>query len=124
MNASPTDPRSPCIIGVASRTWHADEVGDVGAPEPLDMWVDVAAAATRDAHATGNTDVLAAIDSINVVYCQTCQYDDPPARLADRLGIAPVRRFYSGLGGTTSQQLVAAAAMSTSMIEIMYFVYG
>jgi acetyl-CoA C-acetyltransferase len=109
VNAAPIDPRSPCIIGVASRTWHAAEVGDAGAPEPLDMWVEVATAAARDANARNN-DVLAAIDSVNIVFCQTCQYDDPPARLAERLGIQPTQRFYSGIGGTTSQQLVAKAA--------------
>jgi acetyl-CoA C-acetyltransferase len=107
LNGSPIDPRSPCIIGVATRTWHPAEVGEQGAPEPLEMWVEVTTAAARD---SGGRSVLAAIDGINVVYCQTCQYDDPPARLAERLGIAPARRFYSGIGGTTSQQLVAGAA--------------
>lgn len=101
------DPRSPCIIGVASRTWHPDEVGDEGAPEPLDMWVDVATRAARD---SAGRDVLDAVDGLDIVYCQTCQYDDPPARLAERLRISPRRRFYSGIGGTTSQQLVSAAA--------------
>lgn len=112
VNALPVDPRSPCIIGVASRTWHLHDVGEQGAPEPLDMWVEVATAAAHDAGARAKTtaNVLAAIDSVNVVYCQTCQYDDPPARLADRLGIAPRQTFYSGIGGTTSQQLVAKAA--------------
>ena len=107
MNGAPIDPRSPCIIGVASKTWHPEAVGDEGAPEPLDMWVEVAAAAASDAQ---GRDVLAAIDSVNIVYCQTCQYDDPPARLAERLNIDPRHRFYSGIGGTTSQQLVSAAA--------------
>jgi acetyl-CoA C-acetyltransferase len=106
-SGSAIDPRSPCIIGVASRTWHPAEVGEGGAPEPLDMWVDVATAAARD---SGGRSVLSAIDSVNLVYCQTCQYDDPPARLAERLGIAPTHRFYSGIGGTTAQQLVDAAA--------------
>jgi acetyl-CoA C-acetyltransferase len=102
------DPRSPCIIGVASHTWHPDEVGTEGAPEPLDMWVDVARAAAADS----GSSALDAIDDLNIVYCQTCQYDDPPARLAARLGLAPGRRYYSGIGGTTSQQLVNAAAES------------
>ena len=101
------DPRSPCIVGVASHTWHPDAVGDEGAPEPLDMWVEVATAATRDARGRA---VLEAVDSLNVVYCQTCQYDDPPGRLAEQLGIEPKHRFYSGIGGTTAQQLVARAA--------------
>jgi acetyl-CoA C-acetyltransferase len=107
MTAAPVDPRSPCIVGVATHTWHPDEVGDAGAPEPLDMWADVARAAATD---SGGRNLLEAVDSLNVVFCQTCQYDDPPARLAQRLGIEPKHHFYSGIGGTTSQQLVTAAA--------------
>ena len=29
------DPRTPCLIGVGQQTWHPEEVGDAGAPEPL-----------------------------------------------------------------------------------------
>jgi acetyl-CoA C-acetyltransferase len=107
VTGTPVDPRSPCIVGVATRTWHPDDVGAAGAPEPLEMWADVASAAARD---SGGRAVLEAVDSMNIVYCQTCQYDDPTARLAERLGLTPKKRFYSGIGGTTSQQLVAAAA--------------
>jgi acetyl-CoA C-acetyltransferase len=106
VNGRAVDPRTPCIIGVATRTWHPDEVGEDGAPEPLDMWVHVAHDAARD---SGGRDVLEAIDDLNIVFCQTWQYDDPPARLAQRLGIEPEHRFYSGIGGTTTQQLVAKA---------------
>jgi acetyl-CoA C-acetyltransferase len=107
VNGAAIDPRRPCIVGVASHTWHAGDVGDDGAPEPLDMWAEVAREAARDSR--GNN-LLAAIDDVNVVYCQTCQYDDPAARLAERLGLTPGRRFYSGIGGTTTQQLVDGAA--------------
>jgi acetyl-CoA C-acetyltransferase len=109
VNARVVDPRSPCIIGVASHTWHPDDVGEQGAPEPLDMWVEVANAAARDSQ---GRDVLNAVDDLNIVYCQTCQYDDAPTRLAERLKIEPQQRFYSGIGGTTSQQLVAQAGAS------------
>jgi acetyl-CoA C-acetyltransferase len=40
------------------------------------------------------------------VYCQTWEYDDPVARLCDWLGADPKHRHYSGIGGTTTQQLV------------------
>ena len=109
MSDGPVDPRSPCIVGVASRTWRPDAVGDTGAPEPLEMWAEVASAAASDARGRS---VLEAVDSLDVVYCQTCQYDDPPRRLAERLRIAPARQHYSGIGGTTAQQLVTAAAES------------
>jgi acetyl-CoA C-acetyltransferase len=99
-----TDPRTPCIIGVAARTWHPNEVGEQGAPEPLAMWEDVARAAAADTNA--NADVLRALDSMQIVYCQTTQYDDACARLAERLASEPKHTYYSGIGGTTTQQLV------------------
>jgi acetyl-CoA C-acetyltransferase len=101
------DPRTPCIVGVAARTWHAREVGDAGAPEPLAMWEEVARAASAD---TTRPASLEQLDSLQVVYCQTCQYDDATARLAARLGVEPRHRHYSGIGGTTTQQLVNATA--------------
>ncbi len=106
MNGRPVDPRTPCIIGVATRTWHPDEVGPDGAPEPLEMWAEVANHAATD---SGGRAVLGAIDDLNIVFCQTCQYDDAPSRLAQRLKIEPKHKFYSGIGGTTAQQLVAKA---------------
>ncbi len=98
------DPRSPCLIGVATRTWHPEEVGDAGAPEPLVMWEEVARAGADD---TGlGQSVLDRLDAIDIVYTQTWQYDDPATRLADRLGVDPKRKLYSGIGGTTPQLLV------------------
>ena len=105
--AKSIDPRTPCIIGVARHTWHPDDVGADGAPEPLAMWEHVARAAAADA---GRADLVEHLDGINIVYCQTWQYDDAVARLADRLGADPKHRFYSGIGGTTAQQLVNATA--------------
>ena len=103
-----TDPRTPCLIGVGQRTWHPDEVGEQGAPEPLEMWEDVARRAADDSGAGASA--LEALDAIDLVYCQTWQYDDPPARLAARLGAEPRRRNYSGIGGTTPQVLVQDTA--------------
>jgi acetyl-CoA C-acetyltransferase len=97
------DPRTPCVVGVGRRTWHRAETGEQGAPEPLAMWEHVARAACDDAGAAG---ALTGLDSLQVVYCQTWQYDDPARRLAQRLGIDPSHRHYSGIGGTTGQQLV------------------
>jgi acetyl-CoA C-acetyltransferase len=98
------DPRTPCIIGVAQRTVHP---GDGPSPEPLTLWADVVRGAAADARARGN--VLAAADSLQIVYCQSWQYDDPPARLAQVLHIDPRHRHYSGIGGTTPQVLVQNA---------------
>lgn len=98
------DPRTPCLIGVGQRTWHPDEVGDDGAPEPLAMWDDVSQRAADDSGAGRRA--LDRLDSLDVVFCQTWQYDDPPARLAERLGVDAGRQQYSGIGGTTPQVLV------------------
>ena len=92
------DPRATCIIGDAIRTWHPEDVGDAGAPEPLVMWDEVA----REAAGPH----LGRLDAVDLVYCHTWQYDDPPRRLAERLGVEPRRLHYSGIGGTTPQQLV------------------
>jgi len=106
------DPRAACIIGVARQTWHPAEVPE-GAPEPLAMWEGVARQAAADAEATGGPDaVLGALESIDVVYSQSWQYDDPPARLAERLGATPARGAYSGIGGSVPQVLAAGIATS------------
>ncbi len=101
------DPRSPCLIGVARRTWHPDETAAEGAPEPLDMWTEVARAAAAD---SGGRDVLERLDRIDVVYCQSWQYDDPAGRLAERIGASPRVGAYSGIGGTVPQVLTSRAA--------------
>ena len=99
------DPRSPCIIGVAQMVSRPD---DGPAPEPLEMWERTCRAAATDANASSN--VLDAVESIQIVYCQSWQYDDPPGRLCERLGITPKHQYYSGIGGTTPQKLVDHAA--------------
>ena len=48
-----TDPRTPCIVGVGSQTWHPAATGDAGAPEPLEMWETVTRAAEADNEADG-----------------------------------------------------------------------
>ncbi|MEP6624425.1 MAG: acetyl-CoA synthetase [Acidimicrobiia bacterium] len=93
--------RQVAVVGVGSHTWRG---GD--APEPLAMWDAVTRAAVADTEVAA----LEHLDSIDIVYCQTWQYDAPVDRLCDRLGISPRRRHYSGIGGTTPQVLVQDAA--------------
>ena len=101
----PVDPRTPCAIGVSRRTWRGN-----AAPEPLELWETVAREAADDA---GCPSALADLASLQVVYSQSWQYDDPCARLAERLGARPGHRRYSGIGGSVPLRLVAdtAAAM-------------
>lgn len=108
VGTSVPDPRAPCVVGVGSRTWHPEETGEAGAPEPLAMWEEVARAAAADS-GVGQS-LVDVVDAVDVVYCQTWQYDDPARRLCDRFGATPVRTEYSGIGGTTPQVLVQDAA--------------
>jgi acetyl-CoA C-acetyltransferase len=103
---SEIDPRTPCIIGVAQRTWHP---GTADVPEPLAMQEEVARAAADDA---GSPGLLQDLESLQVVYCQSWPYEDPVGLLASRLVADPKHRVYSGIGGTTPQQLVNAVAES------------
>jgi acetyl-CoA C-acetyltransferase len=113
---STPDPRALCIIGVARKTWHPTDVPN-GAPEPLDMWGEMARAAASDA---GVPDALAQLQSLDIVYSQSWQYDDARARLSARLGASPSRGIYSGIGGSVPQQLAAglSAAMSAEGIDL------
>lgn len=102
------DPRAPCLVGVGQHTYRP-EAGF--APEPLAMWEDAALRAANDASTrSGAGGVLDRVQSVQVVYTQSWQYDDPVGRLCDALGIDPPHRHYSGIGGTTPQQLVDEAA--------------
>ncbi len=100
------DPKSPCIIGTARRTWHP---GGLEAPEPLTMWEQLARAVGRDA--SSNQDVLGAIDFLGLVHCQSWAYDRPADRLAQRLGITRADQVESILAGTSPQRLLNHAAV-------------
>ncbi len=82
-----------CLIGWSQVSRHDGE--------PLDAWAE--------ALRTSGVDP-GAIDSLDVVYCQSWPYDDPAGRLAEAVGGSPTRVAYSGMGGTTPLQLLIAAA--------------
>lgn len=82
-----------CLAGWAQVARHPGE--------PLEAWADVLAA-------TGIGP--GRIDSLDVLYCQSWQYDEPASRLADAVGATPRRRHDSGIGGTTPIVLLAEAA--------------
>lgn len=84
---------SAVLIGWAQVTRHEGE--------PLDAWAE----ALRQ---TGVDPKV--VDSLDVLYCQSWPYDDPPGRLAEAVGADPKRREYSGIGGTTPLVLIDAAA--------------
>ena len=82
------DPRTPCI----DRGRRSAPSGRARArsPEPLGMWED-GRPRGRGRRAAAAGDVLDAVDSLQVVYCQTWQYDDPVGRLAERARHRPAR---------------------------------
>ncbi|TPG31684.1 acetyl-CoA synthetase [Mycolicibacterium hodleri] len=96
--------RRLCVIGASQRTVH-----DANAPEPLVSWAQRALEASA---AVAASVVLPQLDSLQVVYCQSWPYDDPPARLAAALGASPRHLVYSGIGGTTPQDLVNRTAIA------------
>jgi acetyl-CoA C-acetyltransferase len=89
------------------------------------LWADVCHAATADTGVAAG-DVLSAVDSLAVLYCQSWPYDDPPGRLAARLGTQPRDLFYSGIGGTTPHVLVnrAAEAIAAGHADVALVVGG
>ena len=66
----------------ASPSGRGTSAGDEQAPEPLAMWRGWSA--RRPPTPTPRGDVLGASTRLDVVYCQTWQYDDPVGRLAER----------------------------------------
>jgi acetyl-CoA C-acetyltransferase len=114
------DDRLPCLVGTARRTWHP---GDT-TPEPLDMWSEVARLAADDVGV--DRDVLAEVDDLGVVHCQSWAYDHPADRAADALGLGGVRRQSSILAGTSPQRLLddAAGRMLRGESEVALVVGG
>jgi acetyl-CoA C-acetyltransferase len=105
----PADPRATCIIGVARRTWHPSDTPS-GAPEPLAMWEQMARDAAADTGIADPSAVLAGLQSIDIVYSQSWQYDDAVARLSECFGASPARRRYSGIGGSVPLVLATEVA--------------
>ncbi|TDD09632.1 acetyl-CoA synthetase [Nonomuraea deserti] len=102
------DPRTPCLIGIAQRT-----IREQPGPEPLDLWEEVARAAAADARLPAGR-----LDSIQLVYTDSWQYDSPVGRLAERLGAAPRHRAYSKVSGTAPHLLIGEAAARIAAGEI------
>jgi acetyl-CoA C-acetyltransferase len=87
------------------------------------MWEELARSAAADA---GHPGALTGLDSLQVVFCQSWEYDDPCARLAERLGASPRLSGYSGLGGSVPVRLAAeaAASMARGQLDLALIVGG
>lgn len=72
------------------------------------MWEQLARAAADDVGI--DRDLVADIDDLGLVHCQSWSYDHPIDRLAERLGLPPGQRTESLLAGTSPQRLINSAA--------------
>ena len=86
-----------------------EDVGDAGAPEPLEMWEHVARLAERDAGKPGCSARSTASRSCTARRGSTTTRSRASR---ERLGADPRHRHYSGIGGTTTQQLVNGTSRS------------
>lgn len=111
-------PNTPIIVGVGQMVVHWDGNDVSAAPSPLGLQVDAARKALQD---SGKADKLSKlIDAVVVVRSMLDSIDgskqpfgrctNPPASLADALGIAPSCSIYSVVGGDQPQALVNEAA--------------
>ena len=96
--------RLPCIVGVAQKTWRAEEGG---APHPLEQNREVANLAIADC---GTSAIRSEIDELDVVRSLSWHYDDYPGELAAALGLGPGERRLSGMSGTSPQRFLCDAA--------------
>jgi len=96
--------RIPVIVGVGEITDRPD------APEHGLEPLALMAEALRRAQADAGADLLARLDSLDLVNQVTWPYDDMPAQLADLLGASPARAVYGPVGGESPIRFLHEAA--------------
>ncbi len=97
----------PVIVGVGQLTNHLKSLDQ--AIEPAEMMATVARLAAEDA---GSPDLLAKLDSLQIVNILSWQYPDAPGMLAGKIGANPRHKLYSAVGGETPQRLVNETAQA------------
>lgn len=102
--ALPAD-RTPVIIGAGEMIDRPED--PALALEPLALM----AAAVRAADDDAGGGFLARIDSLDVINLVSWRYDRVAERLAERLGIAPMRAIYGIVGGETPTTKIHEAAL-------------
>lgn len=104
----PVDPRTPVLVGVGQLNQRtAPDAPFAEIPEPIDLVERAARLAAEDA---GSGELLTNVDTISIANIFSWEYRDPGRLLADRLGAAPKRTFYTGPSGNSPQLLVNHAA--------------
>jgi len=86
------------------------------------MWEQVARSAIDDVGT--HADVVSELDHLGVIHTQSWTYDDPVARLGERLGRQKTSGNYSILAGTSPQRMIneAAASMMRGDISVALIV--
>lgn len=114
------EPSTPVIIGVAQNNVQR---GEQPGPEPLESWEQACRAAARDA---GTPDAASAVDGLLLTDCMSWRYDDPAARLAERLAATPAFRHVGPPSGTSGQTLLdkAAAEIREGRSDLMFVCGG
>lgn len=105
--------RQPVVIGVGQFSHRVSDPGQV--MEPLAMMAEVARRAAADA---GIGDRLREVDELTVINIISRAYADPAGFLAERLGIAPRRRWYTALGGNSPQWRINETAARIARGEV------
>lgn len=97
--------RTPVIIGVSQWTARRE---DLPAAEPLTQWEKVCIGAAEDAGLPPST--VRQAQALMITDCMSWRYDDPVARLAERLGAEPKVGKISTPSGTAGQTMLQNAA--------------
>ncbi len=100
--------RIPVITGIGE---IIDRPKDVSASlEPAALMTEAARRADTDSRG-----LLKQVDSLDIIALVSWRYEDLPARLAERLGIAPKRAFYGTVGGESPVRYIHEAAQRIAL---------
>jgi acetyl-CoA C-acetyltransferase len=97
--------RIPVIVGVGQVTRRPRILSEIREPVAL-----IAEAARKAEEDTGRDGLLSRVDMLCVANILSWGYSDPPSRVAEAVGAAPVTRWYTGVGACAPQWFVGEAA--------------
>lgn len=97
--------RIPVIVGVGQTVNRPKTMEELR--EPADLIEAAIRRAAEDCKAEG---AVAEIDMLGVVNILSWYYEDPPARVAERIGAEPGIRWYTSVGACSPQWLIGESA--------------
>ena len=109
-----TPETTPVIVGVGE---FVDRPSDpTAALEPIALMAEALRAAQTDAGA----ELLARVESLELIGLISWRYADPVSQLCQRLGIAPARAINASMGGETPIRLLHEAAARIARGCLLY----